>query len=131
MPLARHRASNFRPDWLRAEPRFLQEPVLKAASGQALEERPVQQFLQEQARFGATLHPAMQRLHQRLLTLTLPYTTPHTLSSNQQEHTPNQNKLYTKKMRVNDMNQLPQSILNFSSVINLKRRITLCRTGTW
>jgi hypothetical protein len=49
----------------------------------------------------------MQRLHMLLLRLTLSCTNPQTISSNQHKHTPNQNKMYTKKMRVDDMNQFP------------------------
>jgi hypothetical protein len=34
----------------------------------------------------------------------LPYTTSHTISSNQYYHTPNQTKMYMKKICVNDVN---------------------------
>jgi hypothetical protein len=63
----------------------------------------------------SSLLGSMQPLQVDLLTLTLPYTTPYTLSSNQHSHIPNQNKMYMKKMRVNDTNEFPQSFSIFVS----------------
>jgi hypothetical protein len=54
MPLGLHRLSIFRPVYYLAEPAFLREPLLKAPSGQALEERPVRSFLASHPRFRRT-----------------------------------------------------------------------------
>jgi hypothetical protein len=83
IPLGSHRASNFRSVWLPEPSRvvaLLHRTVLKAAFCLHLEERPNRPFLQGKARSRATLAPAMQRLHELLLRLTLPYTSSHILS---------------------------------------------------
>jgi hypothetical protein len=49
IPLGSHRASNFRRVWFLGRAAFLHEPLLKAVSGQALEEPPVRQFSAVQA----------------------------------------------------------------------------------